>query len=211
MKSVGRVAAPPPQNVAPGDEAGGDRRNAPRSTFYDNILGMPLIGTGDRQPVPNDRPSDRQARGVAAAPPNAGEDPDHDAILDEALRAAFVPPERLDSGHLVGAATLMAKQGLTPADAYERFVMQSVRDGGRIRFSCSSPGPPSEPITRPTKTGRRSSLVAKAADTGCVSTARISRPYVSGHDVNVGSRGDSTQPTILGRSPLGRPAPGHVY
>jgi hypothetical protein len=103
------------------------------STFYDNILGMPLIGTGDRQPAPNDRAPDRpQARGVAAAPPNTGEGLDHDAILDQALRAAYVPPEHLEPHHFVGAAHLMAKEGLAPAEAYERFVMQSVRDGGLL-------------------------------------------------------------------------------
>jgi hypothetical protein len=103
------------------------------STFYDNILGMPSIGIGNTQPVPNDRAPDRpQASGFAAAAPTAGEDLDHDAILDEALRVAYVPPDRVDSGHLVGAATLMAKEGLAPAEAYERFVMQSVRDSGLI-------------------------------------------------------------------------------
>ena len=104
------------------------------STFYDNILGIPLIGTGDTQPVSNDRaPGRPQASGfAAAAAPTAGAEEDHDAILDQALRAAYVPPEHLEPHHLVGAATLMAKQGLTPADAYERFVMQSMRDIGLI-------------------------------------------------------------------------------
>jgi hypothetical protein len=68
----------------------------------------------------------------AAAPPTAGADRDHDAVLDETLRAAGVPTHRLEPHHLVGAATLMAKQGLTPADAYERFVMQSVPELGLI-------------------------------------------------------------------------------
>jgi hypothetical protein len=65
-------------------------------------------------------------------PPSAGADPDHDAILDQALRAAGVPPQYLEPHHLVGAATLMAKQDLAPAEAYERFVMQSVPDLGLI-------------------------------------------------------------------------------
>src|ERR1043166_8689694 len=96
------------------------------STFYDNILGMPLIDPGDRQPMPYDRAPDRpKAPAAAAMPPSAGADPDHDAILEDALRAAYVPPHRLDTGHLVGAAHFMAKEGLDPADAYERFVMQS--------------------------------------------------------------------------------------
>jgi hypothetical protein len=68
----------------------------------------------------------------AAAPPTAGADRDHDAVLDETLRAAGVPTHRLEPHHLVGAATLMAKQGLTPAAAYERFVMQSVPELGLI-------------------------------------------------------------------------------
>jgi hypothetical protein len=57
---------------------------------------------------------------------------EHDRTLYEALHAAGVPPHRLDSGHLVGAANLMAKEGLAPADAYERVVMQSARDSGLV-------------------------------------------------------------------------------
>ncbi len=65
----------------------------------------------------------------SAAPQSPGGVPDHDAVLHDALRAAGAPPHYLDSGHLVGAANLMAKEGLAPADAYERIVMQAARDG----------------------------------------------------------------------------------
>ena len=53
-------------------------------------------------------------------------------VLDETLRAAYVPPDRLCSEHLVCAANLMAKEGLAPADAYERVVLQSARRGGLV-------------------------------------------------------------------------------
>jgi hypothetical protein len=120
--------------------------------FDDNIAGTPapLPGlyealTGNRAPdapqfggaalsvdapepdrAPDVEPRDR----LPAAPQGAGNAPDHDAILEDALRAARVPPHRLDSGDLVAAANLMAKECLPPADAYERVVMQSARDCG---------------------------------------------------------------------------------
>jgi hypothetical protein len=59
-------------------------------------------------------------------------DPDHDAVLDQALRAAYVQPQYLEPHHLVGAANLMAKEGLAPADAYERNVMASARQHGLV-------------------------------------------------------------------------------
>src|SRR3989442_600793 len=105
-------------------------------SFYDNILGVvpPMIGLDDTPP--DDRaPEAPQAGGAPAAIPAggpghdraAGEDagadglhsaaspggePDHDAVLHDALRAAGAPPHYLDSGHLVGAANLMAKEGV---------------------------------------------------------------------------------------------------
>ncbi len=118
-----------PADVAPGEDAG-DRRSLP-STFYDNILGRPFLGTASPPPVPKDRAPDRPpAPAVAAAPLDPAANPDHDTILDDTLRAAYVPPHQLDPGHLVGAANLMAKEGLDPADAYERVALQSARACG---------------------------------------------------------------------------------
>src|SRR5712691_12736312 len=70
----------------------------PAFTFSENILGMPLIDPGDTRPVSNDRaPGRPQASGfAAAAAPTAGAEGDHDAILDQALRAAYVRPEYLE-------------------------------------------------------------------------------------------------------------------
>jgi hypothetical protein len=124
-------------------------------SFYDNILGVavPIPGLdeamfGDRtagvpqpsgatfsagQPAPDVAPeADRPDYRLPAAPQSPGADPDHDAVLDQALRAAGAPPHYLDSGHFVGAANLMAKEGLAPADAYDRVVLQSARDSGLV-------------------------------------------------------------------------------
>jgi hypothetical protein len=65
-------------------------------------------------------------------PQTAGGAPDHDAILEDALRAAGVPPHRLDSGHLVAAADLMAKEGLAPEDAYDRVMLQAAHVSGLV-------------------------------------------------------------------------------
>jgi hypothetical protein len=124
-------------------------------SFYDNILGVavPIPGLdeamfGDRtagvpqpsgatfsagQPAPDVAPeADRPDYRLPAAPQSPGADPDHDAVLDQALRAAGAPPHYLDSGHFVGAANLMAKEGLAPEDAYDRVVLQSARDSGLV-------------------------------------------------------------------------------
>src|SRR2546428_491366 len=87
-------------------------------------------GIGDTQPVSNERMPDRPQAPAIGAAPTVGANPDHDAVLDQALRAAYVAPQYLEPHHLVGAAHLMAKEGFAPADAYEHAVMRSAPDGG---------------------------------------------------------------------------------
>jgi hypothetical protein len=142
--------------IAPLSEAGSLsplRSPAFPTSFSENILGngLPAPGLaealrGERPPAvpqaswptpPAARPApdaapaiDRSSSNQLPAAPQSGGAPDHDAILEATLRAAGVPPHRLDSGHLVAAANLMAKEGLDPANAYERVVLQSARDCG---------------------------------------------------------------------------------
>jgi hypothetical protein len=48
------------------------------------------------------------------------------------VRRPPAPPHYLDSGHFVGAANLMAKEGLEPEDAYERIVTAAARQHGLV-------------------------------------------------------------------------------
>jgi hypothetical protein len=84
------------------------------------------------RPAPDVAPVvDRSGTRLPAAPQSAGVF-DHDAILEDALRAAGVPPQLLDSGHLVAAANLMANEGLAPEDAYDRVMLQAAHDSGLV-------------------------------------------------------------------------------
>jgi Bacterial CdiA-CT RNAse A domain len=144
--------------IAPLSEAGSLsplRSPAFPASFYENILGngVPVPGLaealrGERPPAapqaswataipagpaPDVAPvGDRSGSRLPAVPQTAGGAPDHDAILEDALRAAGVPPHRLDSGHLVAAANLMAKEGLAPEDAYDRVMLQAAHVSGLV-------------------------------------------------------------------------------
>jgi hypothetical protein len=103
--------------------------------LYEALLGIPAaaaspplhptVANPARGPAWAAAPAENRAR-------NGDANTEHDAILYRAMRAAGIPPHRLDSAHLVGAANLMAKEGLQPHDAYARVVTRAARDSGLV-------------------------------------------------------------------------------
>jgi hypothetical protein len=90
------------------------------------------------RPWPLWLPAFAPAAQAPARPPvsmNGGE-PDlldaHHAALDDALRAADVPPKMFDMRERNGAATLMAKAGMAPPDAIEHAVLRDLLHQGHF-------------------------------------------------------------------------------